>query len=105
MARLIDAEALKKTFCAECNHTILCEDCDIDFHFEHLAPTVEAIPIEWLKQIAEKISPATIEIDIPHNLLVFISKRFVEVLTELWRRDFTPDQIAGGEWMRRQNDD
>lgn len=49
MSRLIDADALKKTFCAECDHTISCEDCDIDFHFEHLAPTVEAIPIEWLE--------------------------------------------------------
>ena len=68
-------------------------------------PTVEAIPIEWLEQIAEKISPATIEIDIPHNLLVFTSKRFVEVLTELWRRHFSPDQIADGEWVRRQKDE
>lgn len=65
------------------------------------APTVEAIPIEWLKQIAEKIPSARIEIDTPHNLLVFTSKRFVEVLTELWRRHFTPDQIADGEWMGR----
>lgn len=50
MSRLIDAEALKKTFCAECDHTISCEDCDIDFHFEHLAPAVEAIPIRWLQE-------------------------------------------------------
>lgn len=50
MARLIDAEALKKTFCAECDHTISCEDCDIDFHFSRLAPAVEAIPIEWLER-------------------------------------------------------
>lgn len=53
MSRLIDAEALKKTFCAECNHTILCEDCDIDFHFERLAPTVDAIPIEWMEKYAD----------------------------------------------------
>lgn len=43
--RIIDADALKETFCAECDHTISCEDCDIDFHFEHLAPTVDAEPV------------------------------------------------------------
>lgn len=50
--RIIDADALKKTFCAECNHTISCEDCDIDFHFEHLAPTVDAEPVRhghWIE--------------------------------------------------------
>lgn len=38
--RLVDADALKATFCAECNHTITCEDCDIDYHFGRLAPTI-----------------------------------------------------------------
>lgn len=42
--RLIDADKLKKTFCAECGHTIKCEDCDIDYHFENLAPTIEERP-------------------------------------------------------------
>lgn len=41
MERLVDADALKQTFCAECDHSIKCEDCDIDYHFEHLAPTVD----------------------------------------------------------------
>lgn len=41
--RLTDADALKQTFCAECDHSIKCEDCDIDYHFEHLAPTVDAV--------------------------------------------------------------
>lgn len=96
MSRLIDADALLK---GKTDHEM------ISTHLIWNAPTVEAIPIEWLEQIAEKISPATIEIDIPHNLLVFTSKRFVEVLTELWRRHFTPDQIADGEWMRRQTNE
>lgn len=39
--RLIDADALKKTFCAECSHTIKCEDCDINYHFENLAPEIK----------------------------------------------------------------
>ena len=43
--RLIDADALKQTFCAECDHSIKCEDCDIDYHFEHLAPTVDAVEV------------------------------------------------------------
>lgn len=43
--RLIDADALKQTFCAECNHSIKCEDCDIDYHFEYLAPTVDAVEV------------------------------------------------------------
>ena len=33
--RLIDADTLLQTFCAECNHTIKCEDCDIKYHIEH----------------------------------------------------------------------
>ena len=37
---LVDADELKATFCAECNHTITCEDCDIDYHFGRLAPTI-----------------------------------------------------------------
>lgn len=94
--RLIDADKLLK---GKDDHEM------ISTHIIWNAPTVEAIPIEWLKQIAEKIPSATIEIDAPDNLLVFTSRRFIEVLTELWRRDFTPDQIADGEWMRRQTDD
>lgn len=38
--RLVDADELKATFCAECNHTIKCEDCDIDYHIGRLAPTI-----------------------------------------------------------------
>lgn len=38
--RLVDADALKATFCAECNHTITCEDCDIDYHIGRLSPTI-----------------------------------------------------------------
>lgn len=36
--RLVDADALKQTFCAECART-QCENCSIDYHFNH-APTV-----------------------------------------------------------------
>ena len=43
--RLTDADALKQTFCAECDHSIKCEDCDIDYHFGHLAPTVDAVEV------------------------------------------------------------
>ena len=85
--RLIDADALKKTFCAECDHSISCENCDIDFHFERLAPTVDAIPIEWLKEQAKKIPPATIEINTPDNIAVFTLKRFVDILAEFWKRE------------------
>ena len=45
--RLIDANALKQTFCAECAAT-QCENCRIDYHFEHLAPTVEQKHGHWL---------------------------------------------------------
>lgn len=38
--RLVDADALKQTFCAECCHTIKCDDCDIDYHFSH-SPTID----------------------------------------------------------------
>ena len=47
--RLTDADALKQTFCAECDHSIKCEDCDIDYHFEHLAPTIGPVKHgEWI---------------------------------------------------------
>ena len=52
MARLIDADALKQTFCAECNHSIKCEDCDIDYHFEHLAPAIDAVEVVRCKNCA-----------------------------------------------------
>lgn len=42
--KLIDADAMKQTFCAECNHSIKCDDCDIDYHFTH-APTVDAVEV------------------------------------------------------------
>ena len=42
MTRLIDADAFKRTFCAECVAS-QCENCNIDYHFEHLAPTVDPI--------------------------------------------------------------
>ena len=38
--RLVDADELKATFCAECNHTLTCEDCDIDYHIGRLAPII-----------------------------------------------------------------
>ena len=47
--RLIDADALKQTFCAECNHSIKCDDCDIDYHFNH-APTVETEHGHWIHE-------------------------------------------------------
>ena len=52
--RLIDADALKQTFCAECDHSIKCEDCDIDYHFEHLAPTVDAVEVVRCKDCIHK---------------------------------------------------
>lgn len=47
--RLTDADALKQTFCAECDHSIKCEDCDIDYHFNH-APTVDAVEVVRCKE-------------------------------------------------------
>ena len=47
--RLIDADALKQTFCAECGGTIVCDDCDIDYHFSH-APTLEPKYVgQWIR--------------------------------------------------------
>lgn len=42
--RLSDVDALKQTFCAECVRT-QCKDCNINYHFEHLAPTVDAVKV------------------------------------------------------------
>lgn len=58
--RLIDADALKQTFCAECNHSIKCDDCDIDYHFNH-APTIEAISAEEHAEIVGKLCAKFVE--------------------------------------------
>ena len=41
MSRIIDADVALKTFCAECNHTIRCEDCDTKYHLEDFVPSVD----------------------------------------------------------------
>lgn len=93
--RLIDAEELiNEIYDYSDEHTYIDDDGDLVMFdvppWIHAviydAPTIEAIPIEWLKQIAEKIPSARIEIETPDNLAVFTSRRFVEVLTELWRK-------------------
>lgn len=53
--RLIDADALLQTFCAECNHTIKCEDCDIEYHITH-APTIEAELVKRGKWFYDEIA-------------------------------------------------
>ena len=42
--KYIDAEKIKQTFCAECNHTLKCEDCDIDYHLRH-APAADVAEV------------------------------------------------------------
>lgn len=57
MARLIDADALKRqiqeAYCAECDdyNGIRCRACSIDDALFQVdaAPTIAAIPVEWLK--------------------------------------------------------
>ena len=52
MSRYIDAEVALQSFCAECNHTLKCEDCDIKYHLEEFVPTAdveEARHGRWLK--------------------------------------------------------
>lgn len=41
MPRYINAEEALQSFCAECNHTIKCEDCDIKYHLETFVPTAD----------------------------------------------------------------
>lgn len=48
--KYIEADELKQTFCAECNHTLKCEDCDIDYHFRY-APAADVQEVRhgrWL---------------------------------------------------------
>ena len=53
MSKYVDAIGLKETFCAECNHTLKCEDCDIDYHFSHFpaADVRENVHGEWIPHI------------------------------------------------------
>ena len=45
MPRYIDAEVALQSFCAECNHTIKCEDCDIKYHLETFVPTADVAEV------------------------------------------------------------
>lgn len=47
--KYIDAEKIKQTFCAECNHTLKCEDCDIDYHFRY-APAADVQEVVRCKE-------------------------------------------------------
>ncbi|MBR2681632.1 MAG: hypothetical protein IKE23_12975, partial [Exiguobacterium sp.] len=49
--RLIDADALKQTFCAKCDRA-QCKDCSINYHLEHFAPTIDAIEVVRCKDCA-----------------------------------------------------
>ncbi len=50
MSKYVDAIGLKETFCAECNHTLKCEDCDLEYHFSHFpaADVRENVRGEWV---------------------------------------------------------
>ena len=56
--RLIDADELRAGTCAECalkGEKCLGDDCDWDsiWHIDH-APTVDAIPVEWIMKWSNK---------------------------------------------------
>lgn len=65
--RLIDGDALKQTFCAECTHTLKCSDCDIDYHFEKLAPTIQQPYFIQLKNIVSNNDFRRIWEDLKHQ--------------------------------------
>lgn len=65
--RLIDGDALKQTFCAECTHTLKCSDCDIDYHFEKLAPTIQQPYFIQLKNIVSNDDFRRIWEDLKHQ--------------------------------------
>lgn len=65
--RLIDGDALKQTFCAECTHTLKCSDCDIDYHFEKLAPTIQQPYFIQLKNIVSNDDFRRVWEDLKHQ--------------------------------------
>lgn len=65
--RLIDGDALKQTFCAECTHTLKCSDCDIDYHFEKLAPSAQQPYFIQLKNIVSNDEFRRIWEDLKHQ--------------------------------------
>ena len=54
MSRYIDAEVALQSFCAECNHKIKCEDCDIKYHLETFVPTADVQEIKRGRWISRK---------------------------------------------------
>ena len=56
MPRYIDAEVALQSFCAECNHTIKCEDCDIKYHFEQFVPTAEVAEVVRCRECTHRPS-------------------------------------------------
>lgn len=65
--KLIDGDALKQTFCAECTHTLKCSDCDIDYHFEKLAPSAQQPYFIQLKNIVSNDEFRRIWEDLKHQ--------------------------------------
>lgn len=55
MSRIIDADVGLKTFCAECNHSIQCDDCDIKYHFEEFIPAVDVQEVVRCKECVFRI--------------------------------------------------
>ena len=56
--RIIDADELRHSHCVECTlypDKCLGKDCDWGsiYHIDH-APTVEAIPVEWIRKYTEE---------------------------------------------------
>ena len=54
MPRYINAEEALQSFCAECNHTIKCEDCDIKYHLETFVPTADVQEIKRGRWIIDR---------------------------------------------------
>ena len=54
MSRYIDAEVALQSFCAECNHKIKCEDCDIKYHLETFVPTADVQEIKRGRWIIDR---------------------------------------------------
>ena len=74
MSRYIDAEVALQSFCAECNHTIKCEDCDIKYHLEEFVPTGDVQEIKhgrWIKYPMDEWGAANCECSVCHTRQFF----------------------------------
>ena len=89
MARLIDADALKRAFCNHCDGEQPCTEPCVDIWLIETAPTIDAVPVDYINQkIIELDETACRLLDDGRELMaavVFDTVRLLGNVLKEWR--------------------